>query len=114
MPFYRVAKHYLSKLSIHQEVTAQITQKDHYNRFIAYSYLNNGDELSREMLKAGLAWHYKQYNDDPELANMEREARRLKKGLWVDKNPKAPWEIRKIRRSGVSTKNLFNIKEGQE
>ena len=107
MPFYRKATDYLKELTQNQTVMVSISNKDDYGRFISYSYLSDGRELSREMLRAGYAWHYKQYNKDKELASLEKEAREANRGLWQDKNPYAPWDIRKIRRQGISTKHLF-------
>ena len=113
MPFYQVSKRYLSELCFGKQVTLDVTGKDIYGRTLGFTYLNDGRELGAEMLKAGLAWHYKYYNSDTALANLELEARKLRKGLWVDKNPKSPWEIRKLRRQGISTKDSFNIRESQ-
>ena len=46
------------------------------------------------MVKAGLAWHYKQYSSDPVLAQAEIDARNAKAGLWADPHAIAPWEFR--------------------
>jgi micrococcal nuclease len=59
--------------------------------------------LDKELLKAGLAWHYKQYSRDPELAKLEFQARSAKRGLWVEPDPVAPWEWRRQKKSGNST-----------
>ena len=109
MPFYRVSKNYLTELCAGKMVEIKIKEKDHYGRYVAFTFLEDGRELSHEMVKAGLAWHYKQYNDDQSLADLEIEAREAKRGLWRDKNPMAPWTARKLRRQGVSTKDSFNI-----
>ena len=47
-------------------------------------YLSDDIDLNKELLKAGLAWHYKQYSSDPELAKLEFEARAKKVGLWKE------------------------------
>lgn len=98
MPYNKVAKDYLSELCIQKNVTAVVVSKDIYNRLVAYTFLDDGRELSHEMLKAGFAWHYKYYNSDKEMAQLENKARKEKKGLWADENPIAPWEARKMRR----------------
>lgn len=100
MPYYKMAKQYLSDLCMHQKVTLKEVTEDHYGRTVAFSYLEDGRELSREMLKAGYAWHYKKYNKESELAQMEKDAKAEKKGLWKDKNPTPPWEERAQRRKG--------------
>ena len=114
MPFYRVSKNYLAELCSEKYVTLKITGKDSYKRLLAFSYLEDGRELSHKMIEAGLAWHYKKYNSDADLANLEIEARKLKRGLWIDKYPMPPWVNKKLHRKGISTKDSFDIKPGQE
>jgi endonuclease YncB( thermonuclease family) len=77
------------------------------NRELAYAYLDDGKELSQEMLKAGLAWHFKKYNSDPILAQLETEAKNLKKGLWQANNPMPPWVNKSLHKQGISTKDSF-------
>ena len=109
MPYSRKATQYLGELCKGQTITIDTLNKDQYGRVLSYSYLEDGRELSREMIRAGYAWHYKQYNSDRELAALEKEAQKAKRGLWQDKNPIAPWEVRRLRRSGVSTREMFEI-----
>lgn len=107
MPFYQVSKKYLNDLCYGKQVTLDVTGTDQYGRTLGFTYLEDGRELGREMVKAGLAWHYKYYNSDTILSNLENEAKRLKKGLWIDKNPMPPWENRRLHRKGISTKDSF-------
>ena len=109
MPYCKKATEYLKGLTKGQTIKISLSNKDQYGRVVSYSYLDDGRELSREMIKAGYAWHYKQYNKDAELANLEIEARAAKRGLWQDNKPYEPWEIRRLRRSGKSTKDMFQI-----
>ena len=111
MPFYNLSKRYLSERCFNKNVTVLITGKDEYNRFLAKTYLTNEIELSQEMIKSGLAWHFKKYNSEIILSRLEEEARNLKKGLWIDERPMAPWENRSLHRQGISTKDSFNIKQ---
>ena len=46
------------------------------------------------MLQAGLAHHYKRYDNSPAYAAAETEARQNKRGLWSDPNPIPPEEFR--------------------
>ena len=114
MPYYKKAQQYLRDLCQGQTIRVEKTGKDQYGRTLGFSFLKEGRELSREMLNAGYAWHYKQYNSDPELAALEDEARRSKRGLWKDKNPKSPWEVRKLHRQFISTKGMFEIDKNNE
>ena len=107
MPYSKKATEYLRELTKGQTIRVEKTGNDQYGRTLGFSYLPDGRELGREMIKAGYAWHYKQYNKDKELAALEKEARDAKRGLWKDKSPVAPWDVRKMRRGGNSTKELF-------
>lgn len=65
-----------------------------YGRSIVIIHYDDDEYLSTELIKNGLAWHYKSYSTSKELANFENSARLQKVGLWYDKNPIAPWEWR--------------------
>jgi micrococcal nuclease len=91
-----------------------ITGVDSHGRKLAFGYLADGRELSHEMIKAGLAWHYKKFNSDLDLAQLEVEARIAKIGIWsTNDEPMPPWENRELHRNGISTKDSFDIKQGQ-
>ena len=108
MPFYRVAKDYLGQMCFKKDVRLEIKDKDQHGRTIAYSYLDDGRELSHEMVKAGLAWHFKKYSSEISLSNLEMEARNAKLKIWSDEHPMPPWENRRLHRNGISTKNMFS------
>lgn len=113
MPFYQKSKKYLSDLCFGKQVSIQITGIDHHERVLAYTFLEDGREVSQEMIRAGLAWHFKKYNSDATLSGIEIEARKSKVGLWIQDSPMAPWENRRLHRSGIPTRDSFNIEEGQ-
>ena len=69
-------------------------KKDRYKRLIAEVYFNNIN-INKELVKNGLAWHFKKYSSDVEYAKIERQARKSKVGLWKEKNPIAPRDWRK-------------------
>lgn len=114
MPFYRVAKKYLGELCFEKNVRLEIHDTDSRGRKIAFTYLDDGTEISHEMIKAGLAWHFTKYNKDEDLATLEVQARESKLGLWTDKSPMPPWENRSLHRNGISTKDSFDIKDSQQ
>jgi endonuclease YncB( thermonuclease family) len=107
MPFYKVSKQYLANLCFSKTVTIHVTGIDIHRRILAYTYGPDGTELSHAMIKAGLAWHFLQYNTDQVLADLETEARIHRTGLWFDANPMAPWTNRSLHRKGISTKEMF-------
>jgi endonuclease YncB( thermonuclease family) len=107
MPYYKIAKNYLGKICFKKNIRLEITGKDSRGRILAYSYMDDGRELSHEMIKAGMAWHFKNYSSDSVLSSSEKNARKAKLGLWADNNPMPPWENRRLHRDGVSTKDSF-------
>lgn len=111
MPFSKVSKKFLSTLIFNKTVSLVITDEDNHGRIVAKTYTAEGKECGEELLKAGLAWHYKKYNSEKKLAQMEVEARKKRIGIWSEKNPIAPWEVRKLHRKGISTKDKFNLNE---
>lgn len=67
---------------------------DKYGRILGYVKYNSKD-LSEELLKQGLAWHYKYYSKDKHLSLLESEAKKIKIGLWSDPHPINPYQWRK-------------------
>ncbi len=92
--FGQKAKQATSALCFGKDVRVQQTGKDRYGRTLAYVYVDNIC-VNKELLKQGMAWHFKKYNSDPELAKLENIARSQKIGLWSQPNPVAPWEFRR-------------------
>lgn len=74
------------------------TERDKYGRPVVWVYTPEGKDVSAEMIKAGMAWHYKDYSDDENYASLEIEARRNRLGLWNDPNPVMPSDLRKNQR----------------
>jgi len=77
-----------------KKVNVYYSSKDRYRRYLGTVMDREGKNLNRELLKAGLAWHYKHYSDDVILAGLESKARRAKLGLWADPGAIPPWEFR--------------------
>ncbi|MDR2146272.1 MAG: thermonuclease family protein [Tannerella sp.] len=100
--FSNRAKQYLSDLIYGKTVEVKLHRKDRYGRSIVWIFTEDGRDVSAEMLKAGMAWHYKEYDSTQQYSDLEYEARLLKAGLWVDKNPKAPWDFRKEKKKKKS------------
>lgn len=91
--FSNRAKQFTSTLVFSREVTISPRDVDRYGRTVARVYVDNKD-VSLELVKAGMAWHYKRYSSDPVLAQAEIDARNAKAGLWADPHAIAPWEWR--------------------
>lgn len=87
------AKQATVQLCFGKEVTIQKTGLDQYGRMLAYVFV---DDLcvNKQLISLGMAWHFKKYNMDQELARLELKAREKKIGLWSQPNPIAPWDWR--------------------
>ncbi|MGZ5285088.1 MAG: thermonuclease family protein [Kaistella sp.] len=75
-------------------------KKDRNGRWIGEIFYNN-QNLGKELVRNGLAWHYKRYSKSANYADLEIAARKKNKGLWQDKDPVAPWNWRKSRKKKV-------------
>jgi len=80
-------------LCFEKRVRVEKVGVDTYGRTLAFVYVNDVC-INKELLRKGLAWHYKDFNNDPELAQLETEARTKKVGLWSQPDPVAPWDFR--------------------
>lgn len=87
------SKELLSALVFGNEVQVQETGKDKYGRTLARISVG-GQDVSLQLVRFGLAWHYKEYSRDTALANAELAARAAGLGLWALPNPMAPWDFR--------------------
>lgn len=96
-PFGNRASQLTEKLVKGKTVTIVKSGEDQYGRTLGYVWVDDIC-VNRELLKAGLAWHYKYFNKDPELAEMENQANEAKLGIWSEPNPIAPWDWRKGKR----------------
>jgi endonuclease YncB( thermonuclease family) len=97
--FGTVSREHLADLVFGKRVTVQYGKRDKYGRIVG-KVMVEGQDVCLEQVKAGLAWHYKEYQNEqsPEdrqlYAEAEQEARRARKGLWQDILPQSPWEYR--------------------
>ena len=106
MPFGRVCTSRLAFKIAGREVTVDIIGTDQYGRSLG-KILLGGKDINLSQVEDGCAWHYKQYEKTQTVLDRqlygakEREARKLKKGLWVDPNPRPPWDFRHEEKSRV-------------
>ena len=90
----------LSEMIFGKDVSVSYQKVDQYGRLVGKIILD-GKDINLEQVKAGMAWHYKFYEDeqtpeDRELYDRaEAEARAARRGLWQDPNPIEPYQFRK-------------------
>jgi micrococcal nuclease len=82
-PFYKVAKQYTSEKCFRKVVQIRHNGEfDRYGRLLGDVILPNGSVLNKELVKKGLAIHYKKYSKSVEYANLEKIAQQKKIGIW--------------------------------
>jgi len=105
MAFGQKSKEHLSDIVFNKQVTVEYSKKDKYGRTVG-KVLVGGVDANLEQVKAGLAWHYKQYQREQSADDRifyiraEELARNENRGLWVDVNPTPPWEWRRRNKHG--------------
>ena len=99
-PFGKVARQALRERVIGKRVKVFVRSKDRYGRALG-KVLLEGTDLNLEMVREGLAWHYKQYAEDQFpgdrglYAQAESKARSSRVGLWAYPDPIQPWVWRR-------------------
>jgi endonuclease YncB( thermonuclease family) len=98
-PFGQKSKENLSKWVFGKDVVVEWHKVDRYERMVGRVTVQ-GKDVNFEQVRAGLAWHYKDFageqssGDRERYAGAEMMARQSRVGLWSDKNPEAPWAYR--------------------
>lgn len=93
-PFGTVARKALADLIAEKTVSVEEIDKDRYGRVVGRVTIG-GKLVNAEVVQAGLAWRYVQFDRRNEFGGLEDDARRQRRGLWADAHPIAPWEWRK-------------------
>lgn len=97
-PFGKEAKEFTANKILNREVAYTAHGVDKYKRTIAtVEYGGTKTNISHELVRSGLAWHYKKYSHSAELSSLEKNARSRKIGIWSLKNPVEPYKWRKNR-----------------
>ncbi len=100
-PFGYKAKQFVSDFCFGKTVVVIGNgKKDRNGRWIGEIFFKN-QNLGKELVRNGLAWHFKPYSKSENYADLEMEARKNKRGLWKEKEPIAPWEWRKFKKKKV-------------
>lgn len=125
-PFGETATQYMQERVLGKIVRVDPLIVDPFNRIIAWVYLD-GECLNKELLRQGMTWWYRKYVPfETELAALEEEARKAKRGLWAYPSPIPPSEFNmsaapaeKQQRSplgkpGMIRQRLIDMLSGQE
>ena len=94
--FSKKATQKLSELIYQTDVEITVkTKSDKYGRPIVIGKSKSGVIVNEELLRLGLAWHYKYFDNTEKYAQLEQRAKEKKLGLWQDENPIPPWDYRR-------------------
>jgi len=106
--FSQKAKQFTSTLVFGKTVQVKPVDIDRYERTVARIYIGEKD-LSVELVRSGLAWHYIQYApNDKELAEAEALAKSAGIGIWSLPNPAPPWERASLQSKSESGSVVFH------
>jgi len=94
-PFARVSRAGLAEMVFDRECSVESRGIDKYGRTIGRVAVDGAD-VNAAMLDSGLAWHFKRYDDRPEMAAREDAAKQARIGLWENRDPIPPWDWRKM------------------
>lgn len=103
-PYGNVSRQHLARLVFDKKVTIVAYKTDRYGRTVG-KVVVGGVDANLEQIRAGLAWHYKQYQREQDAADREsyaaeeEEARSERRGLWRESGAVPPWDYRRQRRS---------------
>lgn len=108
--FGQRAKQALASQVFKSAVVVDWHKRDRYGRLIGKVLIGDRD-AGLELLRNGLAWHYKAYEQEQTqrdrlaYAEAEHAARKSHVGLWEDGDPVPPWEFRRKMRDGARERN---------
>ena len=95
-PFGLQAKEFTTNRILGKEIQVEYNMIDFYGRLVGSVVLSDGDVLNEELVRVGLAWHYR-VSPSPSnlLERLQYEAWVGKIGVWVESSPVPPWKFRR-------------------
>lgn len=85
MPFYQNAKRFTSEKCYRKTVKViHRNEFDRYGRLVGEVILPDGTNLNQELVKAGMAIHFKKYSSSWIYSSLEIKARISKVGIWSE------------------------------
>lgn len=102
------AKAHLEKLVLGAWVTLKCQTVDLYGRHVCVVEAKDLN-VNEDMVANGYAWHYAQYSKSTRLAELQKSAQALKRGLWASKKAQNPAEFRKENGIGHAAGHHTNV-----
>jgi endonuclease YncB( thermonuclease family) len=106
------SKEHLSDAVAGKNVVVEYDKRDRDGRIVGKVLLSS-DDMNLRQVEAGLAWHHKKYQNEQttpdrvKYSDAELEARRVRRGLWADKDPVPPWKHRQAKRQFMKDMQPF-------
>lgn len=95
-PFANASRHALEAQVAGRDVRIVERGHDGYGRVLGRVYAGSID-VNAEQVRAGYAWVFRRFVNDPGLLALEAEAKAARRGLWRDPRAVAPWKWRERR-----------------
>jgi endonuclease YncB( thermonuclease family) len=98
--FGEKSKQHLSSLAFKKDAKLDCYKTDQYKRQICRVWIE-GRDVALAQVRVGLAWHYKRFENEQtdaeraSYAQAEDDARAARRGVWQDRSPVPPWELRR-------------------
>ena len=94
-PFGSRSRQSLGELCHEKRAEVRVTDVDRRYKRIVGRVTCAGVDANAAQVRRGMAWVYDRYAKDKTLCRLQDEARSAGRGLWIDRNPMAPWDWRR-------------------
>ncbi|MDL2231296.1 thermonuclease family protein [Porphyromonadaceae bacterium OttesenSCG-928-L07] len=90
----------VSRLCLDRKV--HVEKKKGGKKNVIHGVVWAGDiNVNEELLRSGLAWHYRMIDNSPRYHDFEKDAKEKELNIWSEKNPTAPWIFRKTKKKNT-------------
>jgi len=93
----RSSRNYTKSKVENKNVTVHLdneNQEDKYGRKVGRVYTEDGEDVNKDIVRQGQAYHTDKFSNDPEISTAQDKAKKEKKGIWKDDNAEKPWNYR--------------------
>ena len=97
------SRRFTAKMLRRRQVKVIPKERDQFGRVVARVLVGKTD-ISLELLRAGLAWHFTRFSRDSELAKAQEMAQDNRVGIWSQSDPVPPWEFRADQEKSLNRK----------
>ncbi len=100
-PYAKESRRQTEQLLNGKQVMLKIIDKDRFGRTVAKVFLTGElESVNSQLVERGAAWVYRQYTNDSQLIDLEKQAKKQGIGLWAaqEEDIIPPWEWRQRRK----------------